>query len=99
MLEDPLRHSRFFWIEFEEQLLAPLKDQTLVEIRHKNGRLAIEHLSNMLHGQLCEGGQPTVGGQLTAQCIEDRGTPFLMTSQLSLLLGTDSQSADRKGND
>ena len=61
--------------------------------------LAVKHLSKVLHGQLGEGGQPTVGGQPTAQCIEDRRTPFLMTSQLSLLLGTDGQSTDRKGND
>ena len=56
MIEDPLDHSRFFWIQFEEQLLVQLKDQTLVEIRNKNGGLAIEHLSDVFHSQLCEGG-------------------------------------------
>jgi hypothetical protein len=75
-----------------------LKDQTLVEIRHKKAAW-LSNTSRTLHGHLCEGGQPTVGGQLTAQCVEDRGTPFLMTGKLSLLLGTDGQSADRKRND
>src|SRR5512140_2088588 len=99
MLEDPLRHSRFIWIEVEDQLLAPLKDQTLIEIGHKNGRLALEHLSDVLHSQLGEGGQPTMGGQLAAQGIKDRRSSFLMTSQVRLLLGTDGQSTDRQRND
>ena len=53
----------------------------------------------MLHSQLREGRQPTVSGEISAQGIEDRRTPFLMTSQLSLLLGPDGQPADRQRHD
>src|SRR5215813_2848057 len=94
MIEDPLHHSRFFRIEFEEELLAPLKDRTLVEIGHKHSRLALEHFSDVSDGELRERIELTVCGQLTAQCVENRRMPLLMTSQISLLLGTEGQSAD-----
>src|SRR5262245_35478193 len=94
MIEDPLHYSRFFWIEFKEELLAPLKDQTLVEIGYKHSRLTLEHFSDVSSSQLRERIEATVCGQFTAQRIENRRMPLLMTSQISLLLGTEGQSTD-----